>query len=146
MRIVLQRVKKASVAVSGKTVSFIGKGFLLLVGIAKNDTLENLEKAANKTSAMRVFVDTDGKMNLNIKDAGGEVLSVPQFTLLANTEKGNRPGFDGAAAPRDAEKLWKHFNEMLRKNEIAVSEGVFGAHMEVSLVNDGPVTIVMDPK
>jgi len=146
MRIVLQRVKKAVVTVQNKKIASIEKGFLLLVGIGRQDTSLIIEKAAQKISTLRIFEDDNGKMNLNIQQAAGGVLSVPQFTLLANTEKGNRPGFDNAARPDKAEVLWKNFNSVLKKMGTPVSEGKFGAHMEVSIVNDGPVTFIIDSK
>lgn len=143
MKVVLQRVKRASVEVEGKEVSSIGKGFLLFVGIDKEDTVEKIERMAGKVLRMRVMEDTEGKMNLDIMEAGGEILSVPQFTLNAITDKGNRPGFDNAADPKKAESLWIKFDDFLRNYGINVKEGVFGAHMDVSLVNDGPVTFVL---
>ena len=146
MRIVLQRVKEASVSVAGEEKSSIGKGFLLLVGVGKDDTAKEALILAQKISKLRIFVDDQGKMNLGLKDAGGEVLSVPQFTLLGETNKGNRPGFDLAAPPEEAKALWQEFNRMLTKEGINVSEGEFGEHMEVRLVNDGPVTFVLDSK
>ncbi|MBL7073596.1 MAG: D-tyrosyl-tRNA(Tyr) deacylase [Candidatus Omnitrophica bacterium] len=146
MRIVVQRVKKAAVAVGGEKIAFIENGFLLLVGIDSADTQQIAEKMAEKISGLRVFEDTAGKMNLNLSQVKGKVLSVPQFTLLANTSKGTRPGFENAAKPDKAKDLWKSFNTALKKTEIPVLEGKFGAHMEVSMVNDGPVTFVIDLK
>jgi D-tyrosyl-tRNA(Tyr) deacylase len=144
MKVVLQRVKEASVSVEGVEKDSIGKGLLLLVGVGKGDTAGAAADMARKIGKMRIFEDDKGKMNLDIKQAGGEVLSVPQFTLLGSTQKGNRPGFDDAAEPARAEALWKGFNEVLRKEDIAVGEGEFGARMEVKLVNDGPVTFILD--
>jgi D-tyrosyl-tRNA(Tyr) deacylase len=146
MRIVVQRVKEASVSVAGKNIGAIGKGLLLLVGVAHGDTHETACQMALKISRMRIFEDNAGKMNLDVTEAGGKILSVPQFTLLADTSKGNRPGFDGAAAPQDAEIIWKVFNDAARMSGIDVAEGAFGAHMEVTLVNDGPVTFIVDSK
>ena len=146
MRIVLQRVKEASVIVEGKKVANIGKGFLLLVGVAKGDEEKSVRNLAAKISKLRVFEDENGKMNLSIKDIEGEVLSVPQFTLLGSTNKGNRPGFDMAALPDKAESMWKLFNNVMRADGTKVSEGVFAAHMDVALVNDGPVTLILDSK
>lgn len=146
MRIVIQRVKEASVAAEGQITGAIGKGLLLLVGIARGDGRDEAEQMARKITAMRIFEDNAGKMNLNVTDAGGDILSVPQFTLLADTEKGNRPGFDGSAAPGDAEALWKLFNDLLKAQGIKVCEGRFGSHMEVTLINDGPVTFVVNSK
>ena len=146
MKVVLQRVKQAAVDVGGERKAQIKKGFLLLVGIGREDDREVVGAMARKVSKLRVFEDTEGKMNLDLREAGGEVLSVPQFTLLGSTEKGNRPGFERAASPDKAEALWKDFNEVLRSCGVAVSEGRFSAHMEVSLVNDGPVTFILDSK
>ncbi len=143
MKVVLQRVERAAVTVGGEEKSNIGKGFLLLVGVGRRDSAETAGTIALKIAKMRVFEDENGKMNLDIKQVGGEVLSVPQFTLLAGTEKGNRPGFDDAADPAIARELWKTFNKRLRSEGLTVREGEFGAHMEVSLVNDGPVTFVI---
>lgn len=144
MRIVLQRVTAAAVSVESRKVASIGKGFVLLVGIAKGDTENSAEGLARKISALRVFEDDDKKMNLDIKQAGGEVLSVSQFTLLGSVEKGNRPGFELAAPPDAAEKIWKYFNACLRGGGLNVAEGIFGACMAVSIENDGPVTLVLD--
>jgi len=146
MRIIVQRVTKAAVDSGGEKIAFIENGFLLLVGIDRDDTPNIIEKMAKKISALRVFEDTAGKMNLSLSQVKGKVLSVPQFTLLANTSKGTRPGFDNAAKPAKAEDLWKSFNIALQKMEIPVLEGKFGAHMFVSIVNDGPVTFVIDLK
>ncbi len=144
MRVVLQRVSEASVTVDGNRISSVGPGFLLLVGVGKGDDDATAERMAGKISRLRVFEDARGKMNLDVSRVNGEALSVPQFTLLGSTEKGNRPGFDGAADPAEAERLWKRFNDALKEAGITVKEGEFGARMEVSLVNDGPVTFVLD--
>lgn len=144
MRILIQRVKEAMVVVDGHPVSHIGKGLLLLIGIGKNDTAEDIEYLANKVIKMRIFEDDQKKMNLNIIQSGGSILSVTQFTLYADTKKGNRPGFEQSAAPDIAKDHWHKFNGLLRKEGIEVQEGVFGVHMEVDLVNDGPVTIWLD--
>jgi D-tyrosyl-tRNA(Tyr) deacylase len=144
MKVVVQRVEKGAVTVDGVEKASIGKGFLLLVGVAREDSAGDAGAMAGKIAKMRVFEDENGKMNLGIKEVGGEVLSVPQFTLLARTEKGNRPGFDDAADPATARDLWKAFNEGLRGEGVTVKEGEFGAHMKVSLVNDGPVTFVIE--
>ena len=144
MKVVIQRVKEAAVAVSGNEIARIGKGLMLLVGIGKTDTSVTAEALAKKISKLRIFEDENGKMNLNISDITGEILSVPQFTLLGNTDKGNRPGFDNAALPDEAKPMWEHFNDIFRSRNIDVKEGEFGAHMEVSLVNDGPVTFVLE--
>jgi D-aminoacyl-tRNA deacylase len=144
MRIVLQRVKSASVAVNGKIVSSVKSGFLILVGVSRGDTAEQAEYLAGKVSKFRIMDDPDGKMNLSLLTAGGEILSISQFTLADPVLKGNRPGFSSAAFPDDAEKIWKGFNSSLRKFGIEVKEGIFGCHMEVALVNDGPVCFVLD--
>ncbi len=146
MRVLVQRVESAEVSVEGRKVAATGKGMLLLVGIAKDDTVEDIDRLAKKVISLRIFEDDNGKMNLNIKQADGEVLSVSQFTLYANTQKGNRPGFDHAAAPETAKEYWERFNELLRKDGLKVEEGIFGANMRVGLVNDGPVTIMLDSK
>lgn len=145
MRIVLQRVKRASVTVEGKTVSEIGSGLLLLVGVAQGDGEEEAAWLARKVARLRVFGDADGKMNLSVADTGDEVLAVSQFTLLADTRKGNRPSFIRAALPEQAEPLFDYFREKLREEGVSsVKTGRFGATMDVALVNDGPVTIVLE--
>ncbi|MFH1995420.1 MAG: D-aminoacyl-tRNA deacylase [Candidatus Omnitrophota bacterium] len=146
MRALIQRVKTASVSIDGKEVARIATGFLLLLGVGKDDSADDAVFLAKKIAALRIFQDPDGKMNLNIKDAKGSVLSVPQFTLFADTKKGNRPGFDAAADPQTAETLWKECNRLLREERIEVATGVFGSSMDVALVNDGPVTIWLDSK
>lgn len=144
MRVLIQRVKSVSVSVNGRAVSDIGPGMLLLVGIGREDGLEVLERMAKKVIHLRIFEDDQGKMNLNIQQVGGQILSVPQFTLYADTRKGNRPGFDPSAKPQMAKTYWQKFNRFLDGCGVQVKEGVFGAHMEVQLVNDGPVTIWLD--
>lgn len=146
MKIVVQRVKKASVTVSGRTVGAIEQGLVLLVGIAPDDTPDTTRQVALKIGKLRIFEDAAGKMNLDVTEISGSVLSVPQFTLLADTRKGNRPGFEGAADPAHAKSLWELFNDSMRSDGIPVSQGEFGAHMEVSLINDGPVTFIVDSK
>jgi D-tyrosyl-tRNA(Tyr) deacylase len=146
MRIVVQRVTEASVTVLRRKIGVIDKGLMLLVGVAEGDTADIVRDMAFKISRMRIFEDEVGKMNLDIISTGGSVLSVPQFTLLADTEKGNRPGFDGAASPHEARTLWEIFNDSIREKGIPVEVGEFGAVMAVSLVNDGPVTFVLDSK
>ncbi|MDP8298352.1 MAG: D-aminoacyl-tRNA deacylase [Candidatus Tantalella remota] len=146
MRIVLQRVKEADVLVDGEVISAISNGFVLLVGVSRTDKQETGPAMAKKIRKLRVFEDERGKMNLDISEVNGSILSIPQFTLLGNTDKGNRPGFDDAALPAEAESLWKEFNEALRKEGVSVYEGSFGVHMQVSLMNDGPVTFVLDSK
>ena len=144
MKVVLQRVKTASVSVDGEIVSSIGKGFLLLVGIGNEDTEETLQTAAHKISKCRVFEDEAGRMNLDLESVGGEILAVSQFTLYADTRKGNRPSFTDAAPPDTAEEKFNLFVEMLQETGIKVSTGKFGERMEVSLVNWGPVTIIYE--
>ncbi len=146
MRIVIQRVKQAKVIINKEGFSNIGKGLLLLVAIGKDDTYKDINYLANKIKNMRVFDDNNKKMNLDINQIKGEILSVPQFTLYADTLKGNRPGFDEAASPDVAEKMWKEFNGLLCSEGISVKEGQFAAKMQVQLVNDGPVTIWLDSR
>ena len=144
MKIVIQRVKNARVAAGGNDIAKIGRGLVLLVGVGKGDSRKDIERLARKIADLRIFEDEQGKMNLNIKQVNGQVLSVPQFTLYADTEKGNRPGFNSAAEPEMAKDYWQDFNAMLKAYGIEVKEGIFGAGMEVELVNDGPVTICLD--
>lgn len=145
MKIVLQRVKNASVTVSGEEISGIGPGLLLLVGIARGDGEAEADWLAEKVAGLRVFADGEGKMNLDAREAGGEVLAVSQFTLLADTRKGKRPSFVRAAPPEEAEPLFDYFCERLRAAGAGeVETGSFGAMMEVALVNDGPVTIILE--
>jgi len=146
MKIVVQRVKKAAVSVEFKNVAEINNGLLLLVGVGKGDDIKDIELLAKKVSNLRIFEDENGKMNLNVSQVKGAILSVPQFTLYADTRKGNRPGFDMSAPPDIAKDFWQKFNGILREAGVNVGEGVFGAHMEVALVNDGPVTILLDSK
>ena len=145
MKIVLQRVKNASVSVDGERISEIGPGLLLLVGVAKGDGEAEADWLAGKVAGLRVFADSEGKMNLGIRETGGEILAVSQFTLLADTRKGKRPSFVGAAAPEEAEPLFDYFCEKLREAGVRrVKTGSFGAMMDVALTNDGPVTIVLE--
>ena len=144
MRVVVQRVNNASVKIAGKTVGQINKGLLLLVGLKEGDGVEQIKKAATKIAKMRIFEDEDGKTNLAIKDVGGQILSVSQFTLLADTKKGNRPSFIKAMKPPKSAELWEQFNEELKKQGLTVETGEFGADMQVDLQNDGPFTIVLD--
>ena len=146
MRAVIQKVKNANVKVNGDTVGEIQKGFLIFLGIEAGDTQSDLAYIVGKISKIRIFEDADDKMNLSIKDVGGEVLSISQFTLLGDARKGNRPSFTGAEKPEKAKEIYLKFNEELRKEGIKVAEGIFQADMEVSLVNDGPVTILLDSR
>lgn len=144
MRVVIQRVNHAQVDIDGKTVGKIGKGFLLLAGIKNGDELPVIKKAADKIAKMRIFEDEEGKTNLSLKDVNGEILSVSQFTLMANTKKGNRPSFVDAMRPPRSKELWEDFNQELENDGFHVETGEFGADMQVSLENDGPFTIVLD--
>ena len=145
MRIVLQRVREASVTVAGDRISAIGPGILLLVGVAQDDGESEAAWLAEKVAGLRIMADDEGKMNRSIRDVGGAVLAVSQFTLLADTRKGKRPSFVGAAPPEDATRLFDHFCERLRAAGIdPVETGRFGAMMDVSLINDGPVTIILE--
>ena len=141
MRVLLQRVSEASCTVDGKITGQIKKGFLLFVGFTHSDNDDILVKAVKKISNLRIFEDEAGKMNLNLQTVGGEILSISQFTLYANTNEGNRPSFVDAMKPDEAKRLYLKFNEMLRQNGFNVYEGIFGAHMDIRLLNDGPVTI-----
>jgi D-tyrosyl-tRNA(Tyr) deacylase len=144
MVVVVQRVRSASVTVAGETVGQIGAGYLLLVGLAKDDTAADVQRLVQQVAKARLMEDQDGKMGLTVKDAGGSVLAVSQFTLLADFSKGNRPSFNGAAKPDVAKPLFDLFVQQLSA-ELGqpVPTGVFGADMQVSLVNDGPVTVVL---
>lgn len=145
MKIVIQRVSEAAVTIAGETVGAIDWGLLLLVGIGPEDTQEDVTYAVRKILNMRIFSDEAGKMNLSVQDIEGKMLSISQFTLFADTKKGNRPAFTGAAKPDVASRLYDDFNALLAE-VVAVETGVFGADMQVSLINDGPVTIVLDTK
>ena len=145
MRIVLQRVKKASVTVGDERISEIGIGLLLLVGVAQGDGEAEADWLAVKVAGLRIMGDKEGKMNLSVRDVGGEVLAVSQFTLLADTRKGKRPSFVHAAPPEEAEAVFDLFCKRLRESGVdSVKTGPFGAMMDVALVNDGPVTIVLE--
>lgn len=144
MKVVLQRVGRASVSIGGETVSEVGAGLLLLVGVAEGDSEERAEWLAEKVSSLRVFEDEGGKMNLSVLESGGEVLAVSQFTLLADARKGRRPSFVQAARPETAKPLFDHFCACLTGHGVPVEKGVFGAKMEVELVNDGPVTVLLE--
>ncbi|HEL0026071.1 TPA: D-tyrosyl-tRNA(Tyr) deacylase [Streptococcus equi subsp. zooepidemicus] len=145
MKIVIQRVKEASVSIDGKIAGAIDQGLLLLVGIGSDDQAEDIDYAVRKISHMRIFSDSEGKMNRSIQDIKGSILSISQFTLYADTKKGNRPAFTGAAKPDKASQLYNSFNDHLEEL-VPVQRGVFGADMQVSLINDGPVTIILDTK
>ncbi len=145
MKAVIQRVKNARVDVDEKTVGEISEGYLILVGVMDGDTEEDAEILARKTANLRIFTDEDDKMNKSILDIDGEVLAVSQFTLCADVKKGNRPSFINSAAPDEANRLYEYYCSKLLENGVRkVEKGVFGAHMEVSLLNNGPVTILYD--
>jgi len=144
MRALLQRVSHAKVEVDGAIVGQCGQGLLILICAMDGDTEDRAEALAQKISKLRIFKDEDGKMNRSILDIGGSALVVSQFTLAADTKRGNRPGFSSAAPPALGEKLYEHFAQSLRKLGVSVETGTFGADMQVSLTNDGPVTIWLD--
>ncbi|WP_413539960.1 D-aminoacyl-tRNA deacylase [Aerococcus viridans] len=145
MRIIVQRVSQANVAIDEKVVGEINKGFVLLVGVHDEDTPETVAYMARKIANMRIFADEDDKLNLNIDQVSGEILSISQFTLYARTKKGNRPSFIDAAKPDHGDRMYQLLNETLRNEYgLKVAEGEFGADMQVSLINDGPVTIILD--
>ncbi len=144
MRLVIQKVSEASCEVEGTITGKIGTGYMVLVGISTDDDEAIVEKMALKMSKLRIFDDENGKINLSIFDVKGDVLSISQFTLYADCKKGNRPGFERAQSGERARELYLHFNKCLRDLGLKVEEGIFGAHMEVSLINDGPVTVVLD--
>ncbi len=146
MRVVLQRVAHASVTVDEKVIGKIQRGFLLLVGVTHDDTMEDMEYLVRKIVQMRIFEDKEGKLNRSIQDIGGEILSVSQFTLYAETKKGNRPSFSKAAPGDVAIEMFEQFNGLLRETGVPVETGQFGADMKVELLNDGPVTILLDSK
>lgn len=145
MKIIIQRVKKAQVSIEGQVQGKINQGLLLLVGVGPEDQEEDLDYAVRKLVNMRIFSDAEGKMNLSVKDIEGAILSISQFTLFADTKKGNRPAFTGAAKPDMASDFYDAFNQKLAQ-EVPVQTGIFGADMQVELVNDGPVTIILDTK
>lgn len=146
VRAVIQRVSKASVAIEGGTTAEIQKGFVVLVGVEEADEQADVDYLVKKVANMRIFEDEAGKMNLSLAKVGGAVLSISQFTLHADTKKGNRPSFIKAAKPEKGDQLYEAFNAGLRAQELVVKTGEFGAHMDISLINDGPVTIVVDSK
>jgi D-tyrosyl-tRNA(Tyr) deacylase len=146
VKVLLQRVSRASVRVDGRVVGQVGTGFLALVGVERGDSAEDAAYLADKTAELRVFPDGEGRMNRSVLEASGAVLVVSQFTLAASTRRGRRPSFDSAAPPEAAEPLCRAFGEHLGARGVPVATGVFRAHMEVELVNDGPVTILLDPR
>lgn len=146
MRAVVQRVKQASVEINEKLISEISHGLLILLGVGKDDEESDVEYVADKIANLRVFEDEQGKMNLSLIDVEGQVLVVPQFTLYGDCRKGRRPSFINAARPEKAEELYRKFISALKNAGLEVKEGVFGAFMDVSLINNGPVTILLDSK
>ena len=144
MRVVLQRVREASVTVDGREIARIGPGLLVLLGIRDGDAGKDVRYLADKVSGLRIFEDEEGKMNRSIQDISGEMMVVSQFTLYAECRKGRRPSFTDAAAPQTAEQLYRNFIDLLKGKGIHVGEGKFQARMAVSLVNDGPVTIIIE--
>jgi D-tyrosyl-tRNA(Tyr) deacylase len=146
LKAVLQRVTRASVAVGGESVAAVGRGLAVLLGVAQGDTTDDVQKLAKKTAELRIFPDADGKFNLSLLDVGGEALVVSQFTLLADTRKGRRPSFVGAAPPEVAEPLVEAFAAALAEAGVRVATGRFGAKMLVEIHNDGPVTITLDSR
>lgn len=146
MKVVLQRSKKASVEVDGEVIGSIESGYVLLVGVTHEDTQKDVDYVAGKIAQLRLFEDEDGKMNRSILENGGDILSISQFTLYGDVKKGRRPSFIQAARPEAAEPIWEAFNDALRSHGLNVETGVFGAMMDVELINDGPVTIVVESK
>ncbi|MBF0989885.1 MAG: D-tyrosyl-tRNA(Tyr) deacylase [Clostridiales bacterium] len=144
MRALIQRVTSASVKVDGEIVGKIGKGFLIFLGVYEEDTEEKIEKLTKKIVNLRIFNDENDKMNLSIKEVKGEILLISQFTLCADTRKGNRPSFVSAKNPKDANVIYEKTIESIRNECIIVEKGIFGADMKVELLNDGPVTILLD--
>ncbi len=144
MRAVVQRVSRAQVTVADELTGAVNKGLLVLVGVTEGDTEKDAQYLADKVTGLRIFEDENGKMNLSVKDVGGEILSVSQFTLYGDCRKGKRPSFDKAARPEAANLLYEKFNELCRQQGVQVETGVFRSHMQVELVNDGPVTILLD--
>jgi D-aminoacyl-tRNA deacylase len=143
LRAVCQRVTEARVLVDGRTMGEIGHGLCVLLGVARGDTAADAERFAGKVARLRIFPDDEGRFDRNVLGANGRVLAVSQFTLIASTDKGNRPSFSEAAPPEEAEPLYEHFCEALAAQGVRVERGVFGARMHVELVNDGPVTLVL---
>ena len=146
MRIVAQRVSQAQVRVDDQPVATVGRGLLLLVAVEREDDAADVDWIVRKVSHLRIFEDDDGKMNLDPRQVGGEILAVSQFTLAGSVRRGNRPSFEAAARPEEAEPLFNRFVEGLRGEGLPVATGIFGAHMAVELVNDGPVTLIVDSR
>ena len=146
MKVVLQRTGPASVSVDGKITGSIKKGYMLLVGITHDDTVEDARYLAEKITGLRIWEDETGKMNRSILEEGGDILSISQFTLYGNVKKGRRPSFIEAARPEQAEPIWNVFNQLLVQQGLHVETGIFGAMMDVELVNNGPITLLIDSK
>lgn len=144
MKGLIQRVKHASVTIDGKVYSKINQGILILLGVEKGDNEQNADKLADKLCKLRIFEDEDGKMNKSILDVNGEILIVSQFTLAGDCKKGTRPSFDKAELPQRANELYEYFVDLIKQKNIPVGTGVFGAMMDVELVNDGPVTFMLE--
>lgn len=144
MRILVQKVTQASVSVDKKIVGKIGKGYLLFIGVQKDDTLAQADYLAHKVSNLRIFEDENGKMNLALKDVEGAILAISQFTLAGDTSRGNRPGFETAARPENAKPIYEYFVEQLKQCGHQVETGIFQADMKVSLINDGPTTFILE--
>lgn len=144
MKVVIQRVSEARVKVDGQTVGEIGKGLMLLIGVDENDEKSDADWLVQKILNLRIFGDEEDKLNLSVQDVQGEILCISQFTLIADYKKGNRPSFIKAAKPDKAVPLFEYFKEEISKSRLKTESGIFGADMKVSLINDGPVTIVMD--
>ncbi len=144
MRLVIQRVKEASVTVDGNITGSVKQGFVVLLGVGKEDTDATAALYADKLCKLRIFADNEDKTNLSLTDVGGEILLISQFTLYADCHKGNRPNFIQAGAPDEANRLYELFAQLCRNKGITVQTGVFGAHMEVSLINDGPFTVILE--
>lgn len=146
MRAVIQRVASARVEVEGKSVGEIGRGLLILLGVEQGDSADDARYLAEKSAQLRIFEDAAGKMNLSLEDVGGQILAVSQFTLLADCRKGRRPGFSRAALPEPADALYQQFVALLRERGLTVATGIFQAEMQVHLINDGPVTLLLDSR
>lgn len=140
----MQRVTEASVEVGGEVTGVIGRGLVVFLGVSREDTRADADYLADKITGLRIFADQQGKMNLDVREAGGSILIVSQFTLYADARKGRRPGFDRAASPESARALYEYFVEAVRRRGVPVTTGVFQAQMSVRLINDGPVTILLD--
>lgn len=146
MRAVVQRVKEADVSVDNNITGSINKGLMVLLGVEEGDTEQDALYMADKITGLRIFEDEEGKMNLSVKDVGGDILAVSQFTLLGDARKGKRPSFSKAARPDEANRLYRHFIDLVEERDVKTQEGVFQAEMLVRIYNDGPVTILLDSK